>query len=160
MKKFWILLTAILLLVACSQESYLPFINFDSAFDTKTRFKKKYQTNVQAIEGTSFDYLEFESAQRIGQAMDGSVNFISLPNITVAELEQLTLDFRLMDFDSTLLNEDWYLFESFDIAGVYMKVMDEQLYHVILIKDASLLDNPAFHELFKISFEESLTNLH
>lgn len=160
MKKFWILLTAVLLLVACSQESYLPFINFDSAFDTKTRFKKKYQTNVQAIEGTSFDYLEFESAQRIGQAMDGSVNFISLPNITVAELEQLTLDFRLMDFDSTLLNEDWYLFESFDIAGVYMKVMDEQLYHVILIKDASLLDNPAFHELFKISFEESLTNLH
>lgn len=160
MKKFWILLTAILLLVACSQESYLPFINFDSAFDTKTRFKKKYQTNVQAIEGTSFDYLEFESAQRIGQAMDGSVNFISLPNITVAELEQLTLDFRLMDFDSTLLNEDWYLFESFDIAGVYMKVMDEQLYHVILIKDASLLDNPAFHELFKISFEESLTNPH
>ncbi|MGX7078497.1 hypothetical protein [Globicatella sanguinis] len=160
MKKFWILLTAILLLVACSQESYLPFINFDSAFDTKTRFKKKYQTNVQAIEGTSFDYLEFESAQRIGQAMDGSVNFISLPNITVAELEQLTLDFRLMDFDSTLLNQDWYLFESFDIAGVYMKVMDEQLYHVILIKDASLLDNPAFHELFKISFEESLTNPH
>ena len=153
MKKFWILLTAFLLLAACSQESYLPFINFDSAFDTKTRFEKKYQTNVQAIEGTSFDYLEFESAQQIGQAIDGSVNFISLPNITAAELEQLTLDFRLMDFDSTLLNEDWYLFESFDIAGVYMKVMDEQLYHVILIKDASLLDNPAFHELFKIEYE-------
>ena len=153
MKKFWILLTAFLLLAACSQESYLPFINFDSAFDTKTRFEKKYQTNVQAIEGTSFDYLEFESTQRIGQAIDGSVNFISLPNITAAELEQLTLDFRLIDFDSTLLNEDWYLFESFDIAGVYMKVMDEQLYHVILIKDASLLDNPAFHELFKIEYE-------
>lgn len=153
MKSFWILLTAVLLLAACSQESYLPFINFDSAFDTKTRFEKKYQTNVQAIEGTSFDYLEFESTQRIGQAIDGSVNFISLPNITAAELEQLTLDFRLMDFDSTLLNEDWYLFESFDIAGVYMKVMDEQLYHVILIKDASLLDNPAFHELFKIEYE-------
>ena len=34
-----------------------------------------------------------------------------------------------------------------------MKVMDEQLYHVILIKDASLLDNPAFHELFKIDYE-------
>ena len=153
MKKFWILLTAFLLLAACSQESYLPFINFDSAFDTKKRFEKKYQTNVQAIEGTSFDYLEFESTQRIGQAIDGSVNFISLPNITAAELEQLTLDFRLIDFDSTLLNEDWYLFESFDISGVYMKVMDEQLYHVILIKDASLLDNPAFHELFKIEYE-------
>ena len=153
MKSFWILLTAVLLFAACSQESYLPFINFDSAFDTKTRFEKKYQTNVHAIEGTSFDYLEFESTQRIGQAIDGSVNFISLPNITAAELEQLTLDFRLMDFDSTLLNEDWYLFESFDIAGVYMKVMDEQLYHVILIKDASLLDNPAFHELFKIEYE-------
>lgn len=41
MKSFWILLTAVLLLAACSQESYLPFINFDSAFDTKTRFEKK-----------------------------------------------------------------------------------------------------------------------
>ena len=153
MKKFWILLTAVLFLVACSQESYLPFINFDSAFDTKTRFEKKYRTNVQAIEVTPFDYLEFESGQQIGQAIDGSVNFISLPNITVAELEQLTLDFRLLDFDNALLSENWYLFESFDIAGVYMKVMDEQLYHVILIKDASLLDNPAFHELFKIEYE-------
>lgn len=158
MMKTWILFITVLLLVGCSQESYLPFINFDSAFDTKTRFEKEFQSDGQEVEGASFNYVEFASEQRIGQAIDGSVNFISLPGVTADELEQLSLDFRLTDFDSTLLSEDWYLFESFDLAGVYIKAIDEQVYQVILIKDTALFDNSDFHALFRIPFEEELTD--